>query len=1277
LPATGPFIFRGTERFEVKRRLGAGGMGIVYEAFDRERETLVALKTLRHVDPHGILRLKKEFRSLQDLEHPNLISLGELIEAAGEWFFTMELIEGGDFLQYVRSTAAVASMDTIDSASFTRKTPPDATPMEQTLQAPSADDLMSDSGRIENAPVGSDPVYDEGKLRAALGQLAVGLDALHKAGKVHRDIKPSNVLVTTDGRVVLLDFGLISEITPSAHSMEVNVVGKAAYMAPEQAAQRQVGAPADWYSFGVVMYEALTGRVPFTGNTPLDVLAKKQSYTPPPPRAWIPNVPKDLDSLCVELLNVHPDQRPDGRTILELLAVATAFEPARGTGSASSRHSHSTQSIPFIGREDELAILRDAYRETRDGKPVTVLVHGESGLGKSALIRHFTEVLVATGKDAVVLTGRCYERESVPYKAFDGVIDSLARYMQHLPEARAAALLPLNASLLPMVFPVLGTVRAIARAPIPKHEVSDSVELRNRVFAALRELLHRLAQHRPPILVIDDLQWADADSLQLLGDIMRPPDAPPVLLLISSRTEEIGTGDAKTTADAAIPGSVRSIHIAPFETKRARKLARMLLQLAGASDLSAANTIAGEAGGHPLFIDELVRHATSDGSAEPTRPRLDEAIWHRASRLEPPAIHVLQIVSVAGAPLTQEVIRIAADMEAAEFARRISQLRTGHLVRSEGVHAADLVEPYHDRIREAVLQYTDDDDRQAAHTALGRAIEEAGTHKDRPELLVRHLEAAGDFTTAALYAVDAAERASRALAFDRAADLYRTALRLGSYEGEQLRSINLSLADALAHAGRGAGAADAYLEAVEGSSPETRRRCLTRAAEQLLITGYLEKGLDVTRSALAEVGVTLPPTARRALFSLLWYRMKLRLRGMRWTARNEDAIDRDALARLDVFQTVSGGLAMVDPIRGGDFQARSMLLSLKLGEPTRIARALSWESIFVASVGGRGLARGRKLVEHLQQIASASEDPHRRAFAIAADGIVNHLSADFTAANDRLREAEAAFRELPGASTLELNNLRLFRLLAMQALGTLSDHRRLFEQYLRDAIRRGDHYAETSMRRHSTWLFLASGKPERARRELEVTSWLPPEGDYHLQHWYELQARAELALYEGKAAAELDELLDGFSKLEASMMPRIWLVRVVSRSLAARVALGAMREPSRRADALREVRRLLRQLRRERTPIARAVTLPIEAGLALQNGEPQRAVELLVEAGRKGDEGDLHLLSAFCRLRIGQLDDGDLGQESSALANEWMDSEEIADPERMAELFVPGFHSAD
>jgi serine/threonine protein kinase len=269
---------RGMPRFQLVRKLGEGGMGVVHEVFDRERNAHVALKALQHLTTERLLRFKNEFRALQDLRHPNLVGLDELLESEGVWFFTVELVVGDNFRAYVRPGAAWPTL-----SEPTPSDPAEVSRTQDTIDMPRRRAAARPTGSPPAAPAapGDGAVrFDEARLRGALPQLVAGLSTLHDAGLVHRDIKPGNVLVTAEGRVVILDFGLVADASPAR--ADLGVVGTIGYMAPEQTTDAPVGPAADWYAVGVMLFETLTGRLPFMG-TPDDILEQKQRAEPPSP----------------------------------------------------------------------------------------------------------------------------------------------------------------------------------------------------------------------------------------------------------------------------------------------------------------------------------------------------------------------------------------------------------------------------------------------------------------------------------------------------------------------------------------------------------------------------------------------------------------------------------------------------------------------------------------------------------------------------------------------------------------------------------------------------------------------------------------------------------------------------------------------------------------------------------------------------------------------------------------------------------------------------------
>ncbi|HTU60054.1 MAG TPA: serine/threonine-protein kinase, partial [Polyangiales bacterium] len=472
----------------------------------------LALKKLLRVDSRSVQLLKHEFRSLADLHHPNLVKLYDLGRSHGAWFITMEYLRSGDLLTYLNT-----SLD-----SLTSQAP--GVPANQNSTTP----LLV-------------------RLCGAFAQLAHGIEALHRAGMLHRDLKPRNVMVD-EGRVVVLDFGLVREVGDTAATVtrDGTVAGTPAYMAPEQAEDAPLSAATDWYAFGVMLYEALSGALPFDGDI-REIIRKKLAAELVPLDERVSYLPKELCALCMALLARDPQKRPDYATIvqtLERLAPHLAFVAPLGSmsGRAPGR---SQPSAAIFGRTAEHELLTQAFQRTRAGKCVAVHVRGSSGNGKSALVEHFLDSLklgrAFEHEDVLVLRARCHEREAMPFKALDGLLDTLTAFLERMDDVWVSHVLPVQVADLARAFPVIERLAAMQKLLAQTPPRGDAVLERASAERALRELLRRIAGRQALVLFIDDLHWGDLDSVRILRSWLEAEDPLPFLLVLSYRSDEQAT----------------------------------------------------------------------------------------------------------------------------------------------------------------------------------------------------------------------------------------------------------------------------------------------------------------------------------------------------------------------------------------------------------------------------------------------------------------------------------------------------------------------------------------------------------------------------------------------------------------------------------------------------------------------------------------------------------------------------------------------------------------
>jgi eukaryotic-like serine/threonine-protein kinase len=1215
--------------YEIREYLGRGGQGCVYLAYDRLHREMVALKTMRFIDAGSLMRFHREFDLAKDIRHGNLLRLYDLISDGHEWFFTMELVKGINFLEYVR-------------------------PVEDDTATPTSKREAAGAGVASSR---ESSAVEQSRLRLAFCQLAEGIHHLHQNGKVHRDIKHSNVVVTAEGEVKILDYGLIRELNGEAITQ--HILGTFVFMAPEQADGVSSNA-SDWYSFGVMLYHALTGRMPFEGES-WRVLQDKRIKEPVPPRELVPTVPADLDGLCVKLLRLAPQDRPTGEEVLRLLSsLVPPIPPPR----------------LFVGREAALKELREAYAAVRDGQTVQVLVHGNSGIGKSTLLDHFLNAIRETG-EAVVLAGRCNERVVAPHEALHSIMDALTQYLRKPGIApHVHGLLPRDLRPLLRLFPVLENVPAVASAPRGPEPPTDQQELRLRAFAAFRELLQRLGDRRPLVLALDDLQWADLDSALLLKTLLRPPDSPRLLLLGCYRTEDASR--SPFLPEFVNPADQRTVRLQALTEPEALELAKQLLNQRGVIDVAARSAACARASqGIPVDLEMLVRHAP------PTRNAVsfDEVVLARVDQLPKAARVLLETVAVAACPLRLEEWFDAAGKGGAVGRAVTDLLRAERLVRSSGSVRDSRIEIYHDRIRETILKAIASEELREHHRNLALALRKAHPDGTDAEVMAFHLEGAGEKAEASRYYAVAADGAARGLAFVRAADLYRRAIGLSPADLAVQRSLYEQLGTALGNAGRGAEAAEAYLKAADGVEVSKNRDLRRRAAEQFLRSGYVKEGLRVLDDVLREVGLCLPRTPRAARWSWLLRCAWVRLWGLRFRPRQEREIPPDQLQLIDLCRSAAVGLCMVDPIRSADFQARNVLLALRAGEPGRIALALANQAMMSAFFGGAGRRYIRKLLRKARALAHQAQNPLAWANTVLCrGGIALAEGMPFTAIRvcDR---AEKLLRDRCTGIAWELSAAQIFSLSTRLRLGLHFVYGQRLRDLLEDAQARGDLFAETHVRVRSHAFFLSVDQPDQALLELqEAMKRSSPmeecrQHGFHLQHYWFLVGQIEIALYRGDASQAwrlVTQHASGLRRsllLQADILLMDWLYVRARSALAAAVDSGPGNPQDARA-LLREAEGDASRLERIKRPTATGMGKLVRAGVAAAKGRPRMALKLLTKAERDFDAAGMRTLLAVARCRRAQL------CGSKTLYDETIASMielKIQKPVAMLTMFAPGF----
>jgi hypothetical protein len=829
--------FEGTERYEPVRLLGMGGMGAVYEVVDRTTGSHLALKVMLAEDPGRLLRFKQEFRVMAELHHPHLVRLFELGQHEGQWFFTMELVQGQGVWDLLvgEDRSDVPSETTRDERGQAAPAPAPA-PRPKALPGP--------------------PACAPEALVAVVAQVADALAFLHGRGLVHRDLKPSNILVDLSGSVRLLDFGLVNVVEQALTiSQDGVMVGTLGYLAPERFDGAQATPASDLYSLGCTLFQLLTGELPFAD---LPVRGLDGRVERPPPRASerVAGVPPALDDVVHQLMAVDPSARPT----LAGLRAALGLGEAPGAGGRARLAQPSEELL--VGRQAQQGALSGCVARAASGQSQVVVVTGPSGIGKSSLGASLLRECERLG--FTCLRGRCYEREQVPYLALDRAVDALTLTLRGWPEAARAALAP-QLSILARLFPALAMLVSAPGGGPAAPEPDDPRERRGQALLAFAQLVERLQDRAPVCLVLDDLQWVDEESLGLLEGLLSPGGGR-VLLALLFRDDAVGPEHLLRAQLERLAGQPHATTL-PLVGLTQTEAVRLVHAVApSALGEGVALALARQTDGNPFLLRRLAGHvatlapgAQADGLGEVAQA--DGWLSKMVGALTPEAAGLLALAAVAGGEVGEGLLRRASGLGGQAFDLAVGELSAGQLLKAVPSKAGRGLDLFHDRIREGVYRDTAPARRAALHRRLAEELEAAEVRD--AEALVRHWTGAGEPARRRSHALEAAAQAAAKLAFGRSARLLLVALEAETGWAEAAARWEQA-GERFGWAGLHREAAEAYRQALglwdhSGAAAPGREvktlDLLGQLGVQLLATERLAEGKAVFERGLALLGL--------------------------------------------------------------------------------------------------------------------------------------------------------------------------------------------------------------------------------------------------------------------------------------------------------------------------------------------------------------------------------------------------------------------------------------
>ena len=686
-------------RYVTLKKLGEGGKGVVYKTRDTVLNRVVAVKMLKSaiLSEEARSRFLREAQVVAKLNHPNIVSIHDIGKEDEEQFFVLEFVDGMSLRE-----------------------------------------LMG--------------TYPEGKcdiqtvLRTGI-DVCSALQYAHSQGVLHRDVKPENILITQEGTAKLMDFGLAKMLGQPSITQEGIIVGTVAYVAPEIALGKSADARSDLYSFGAVLYEAVTGKLPFPGEDPVKIIFSHIHDYPVSPSRLNSKVPQALAECIMKLLEKEPAKRyQTAEDLLKILReIAEGFlrevlvPVHKPSVVVPSSRPIAVREIHLINRVDEMHLLREAVDRAVRGEGGLVFLYGEAGIGKTRLTRELG--MYARLRSMQVLYGRCpalFRMDGVPpYVLWSQVIKDYLEVCTPEQLYRVIGFYPSEVSkLVPELRQKLGAIPQ--SMPIsPEHE-------RDRLFEAVSQFITNISKEAPLLVVLDDLQWTDQTSLLLMHYLARGVYRAPLLLLGAYRETDIDERHPLSPVLAEL-NRERLPQSVLLKRMSINDVSEMIKQILEQDDVPKefCELVYEKTKGNPFFVEEVIKSLKEEEVifreenlwkfkevAKIEFPRtVKSVIKARISRLDDECQNVLTLASFVGNDFTFEALCGVTGFEEDKLLDLMEKILKTGLVKERVIRGEDFYYFADVIVRDVVHEEVSHLRHRKLHSAVGNALEKVYAKK--------------------------------------------------------------------------------------------------------------------------------------------------------------------------------------------------------------------------------------------------------------------------------------------------------------------------------------------------------------------------------------------------------------------------------------------------------------------------------------------------------------------------------------------------------------------